>query len=1097
MRAYSGQHDIIVGSPVAGRSRPGLEGVVGYFVNLVPMRADISRNPSFVEFLRQVRRIVHEGLEHQDFPYGLMVQRLQPDRDPSRTPIFQVMFTYQKARRLDEQGLTPFALCAAGHRMNLGELSLESLAFDKQTALFDLTLMAVRANGRLSLALEYCTELFDAVWADRMLGHYRTLLESVVAEPHKPIADLRVLTHSEQRQLLEEWSGAHRHSSNPDICIHHCFEEQVKRTPDAIAVVLGDERITYRELDARASQLAQHLRSLGVEADVMVGLCLRRSPGALVALLGILKAGGAYVPLDPDYPSDRLAFLVHDARVSVIVTEERLCAVLPKTNAVVVCLDSDHETIAGYPAVVPQTSITPAHLAYVVYTSGSTGQPKGVMVTHASLVAAYRAWEESYALQAGPKRHLQMAGLAFDVFTGDWVRALSSGATLVICPRETLLDPPALHELMTSERIDCAEFVPAVAEALIRELEESGRTLSSMRLVAIGSDLWHAGQHERMRRLVGPGGRVVNSYGLTETTIDSSYFEGDLSAAPPDRSVPIGRPFAGTCMYVLDGQLRPVPVGVLGELYVGGCGVARGYLKNPGLTAERFLPDPYSGMSGARMYRTGDLARWLPDGVIDLVGRADDQVKIRGFRVELGEVEAALLRHPAVREAAVVARQKQNVSHDKHLAAFVVAGEASALEVVDLRRWMKERLPEFMVPATIVVLDALPLSPNGKVDRKALASLEPSTPGPEEEHVAPRNATEESLVRIASEVLGGSTVGIHDKFFELGIDSILIIQIVVRARRVGLHVTPAQLFQYQTIAELADVLDAAGLRVDPGSGIDASSLDSTPRSLLSEIDRDAAAKALGDHPGIEDVYPLTPVQDGMLFHSLLEPGSGVYIEQFTCRVRGMLDDEAFANSWRHVVGRHAALRTAIHWVESDRPVQVVYQSVDLPLEWQDWRELSPEAQEERLSEYLRADRERGFVPSWAPLFRLIVLRLSDDVAQLVLSSHHLIIDGWSLPVLLGEVLTVYERFVGGLDSSLPPSRPFRDYVAWLQAQDQTRAEEFWRRELAGFRLPTSLGIRRTGGESQPVAEPFAEQELSLTGQTSDALRAIANGTRSP
>jgi amino acid adenylation domain-containing protein len=1073
---YSGQDDFAVGTAVANRGRPETRGLIGYFVNMLGLRADLSGDPTFVELLARVRAEALGAYEHQELPLEALLEDLRLPRDPSRTPLFQVIFVLTK----NQVG-----------EASRGGLTLRPLhvGAGTGTAKFDLSLYMEETPEGFVGALEYSTDLFDEATVDRMLGHFRTLLEGVVADPDRRISELPLLSETERRRVLGDWAGSEP-AAGVETCVHHLFEAQAARTPEGVAVVHDGRRVSYRELNEQANQVAHHLRALGVGPEVRVGVCLDRSPELVAGLLGVLKAGGAYVPVDPDDPAGRLAFLLRDARVAVLLTVRGLVPKLAEAGAAaVVCLDADAPAIAARPTENPEPRATPANLAYVVYTSGSTGAPKGVMVSHASLALAYFAWERAYGLRDGVTRHLQAAGVAFDVFTGDWVRALGSGGTLVVCPRETLLDPPALHALMTRERVDFVELVPAVAENLMRHLEESGGSLDGVKLIAVGSDQWHAGQHERLRRLAGPSARVVNSYGLTEATIDSTFFEGALDGQPPGRPVPIGRPLAGTRVFVLDRAMRPVPAGVPGELFVGGVVVARGYLGRPGLTAGRFVPDPYGPAPGARLYRTGDLARWRPDGTLELVGRADHQVKVRGVRVEPGEVESALLQHESVRSAAVVARD--DAAGAKRLAAYVVPADPQAPpDPQALRRWLKDRLPDPMVPPSLVVLDALPLTPNGKVDRRALAALEPP-PAPRDpaaDTAAPRTPVEEQLVRLTSDVLGGASVGVHDNVFELGVDSIRVIQIVALARKGGLRLEPGQFFRHQTVAELAAVV---AVEPEPGSGL-VTTHSQAPGSLLSGADwRSLVESAAGR---VEDAYPLSPVQEGMLFHTVHAPRPGVYVEQFTCRLRGGLDVPAFERAWRRLIARHPALRTAVHRVESDRPVQVVYESADLPLSVEDWRDVAPSEQTGRLEEFLRTDRARGFVLSWAPLFRLTLIRLG-DADRLVWTYHHLALDGWCVPVLLKELLDLYDAARGGPEPALPPVRPFRDFLAWLRDQDGSEAEAFWKDELAGFRAPTPLGIGRARDDRPDETGGHGESEVRLSAGTTEALRAVARANR--
>ncbi|MDR3635536.1 MAG: condensation domain-containing protein, partial [Isosphaeraceae bacterium] len=627
--------------------------------------------------------------------------------------------------------------------------------------------------------------------------------------------------------------------------------------------------------------------------------------------------------------------------------------------------------------------------------------------------------------------------------------------------------PEALEALVHQERIECAEFVPAIAGPLLEHLERTAGRLDALRLIAIGSDLWLAGQHERLRRVCGRDTRVVNSYGLTETTIDSTYFEGELGNQPPDRPAPIGRPFAGTRLYVLDRRGVPAPPGVPGELYIGGAGVALGYLHNPALTAARFVPDPFAAEPGTRMYRTGDFVRWRDDGALEFLGRLDEQLKIRGYRIEPGEVEGTLTRHPAVCAAVVVARGDTPAA--RRLIAYVVGHEGTTLDPSALRRWLQERLPEPMVPAAFVPLEALPLTPNGKVDRKALPAPPSQAPTVGD---GPRSAVEDLLASIIGDVLGGDRVGVHEDLFALGMDSILIIQAVTRARQAGLRLDPAQLFRHATIAALAAALDGVPTATRPAT-------------LDHPLDGPTLERLLADERGgVEDAYPLSPVQEGMLFHdAAAAPGSGVYVEQVLCRLNGPLDLAAFETAWRQVAARHPALRTAIQWRDSDRPLQLVYRDAELPFEILDWRDVPAHEQRAQFEELLRSDRARGFVLTWPPLMRLTLVRLADDRAHLVWTVHHIVLDGWCVPLILQDVLAQYEA-----PTAEPhPPRPFRDYLAWLRGRDLAAAEAYWRGALRGVRGAVALDLDAPAtSDSSDLA--LREFEAKLAADVTDALR---------
>lgn len=692
---YTGQTDILVGSPIANRNRAELEGLIGFFVNTLVLRTDLSGNPPFGELLNRVRDTTLGAYAHEDLPFEKLVDELQPERNLSYMPLFQVMFQLQN--------LPPAA-------PELSGLTLTSLDIDKGTTQCDLSFDMVEVDGTLQASVEYCTDLFDATTIVRMLGHFQTLLEGIVANPDQSLANLPLLTATEQYQLLVEWNQPGKRAirealtapeSIPDRCIYHLFEAQVEATPDAIAVIFEQTEFeqtqyTYRELNQRSNQLARFLQKLGVKPEARVGIGIERSPDLIVAILAVLKAGAAYVPLDPGYPKERLVFMLEDAQVQVLLTQQRWldAGVFQQTQAL--SLDHNWQNIAQLSSDNLCIKTTADTLAYVIYTSGSTGRAKGVMIQHRSLVNAYFAWEEAYELRSRVRRHLQMASVAFDVFSGDWVRALCSGGTLVLCPRDFLLMPAKLYDLMQRHQVDCAEFVPVVLRNLMQYLAASGHRLDFMQLLICGSDRWYISEYQTFQHFCGSETRLINSFGLTEATIDSSYFEQATIPRSTDQLVPIGRPFTNTQLYILDHQLQLVPIGVPGELYIGGMGLARGYLNQPDRTAERFIPNPYHAplRNGDRLYKTGDLARWLPDGNIEFLRRVDYQEKIRGYRIELGEIEATVSQHPNVKE--VVALVREDSPGDKRLVAYVVpqsvqTGMArsteTALEAEQIAQW--------------------------------------------------------------------------------------------------------------------------------------------------------------------------------------------------------------------------------------------------------------------------------------------------------------------------------------------------------------------------------------------------------------------------
>ncbi len=1481
LRRCSGQTDLLVGCPVANRTRAELEGLVGFFVNTLVLRTDLSGDPTFRELVGRVKAVALEAYAHQDLPFEKLVGALNPERALSHSPLFQVVFNLQNAPlRLHQEGLTVSALNTA-----------------TGTAKFDLTLFVTDTPRDLRASIAYSTDLFDRGTVERLLGHYGRLLEGVVADPDCRISALPLLSEEERRQVLVEWNRTERELPR-DATLAGLFEAQVERTPDAVAVVFEGESVSYRELNRRANRLAHRLRTLGVAPEVRVGVCTERSLEMVVALLGVLKAGGAYVALDPGYPEARLSFMLADAAVPVLLTQARLVASLPPLPARVVLLDAEEETAAGEADANPGIATSPQGLAYVIYTSGSTGQPKGAMNTHAGICNRLLDMQERHRLSPAD-RVLQKAPFSFDVSVWEFFWPLTTGARLVLARPEGHKDSAYLVRLIEEEGITAVHFVPSMLRAFLAEPGVPG--LETLRLVFSGGEpLTRELQELFFSR---SAAELHNLYGPAEAAVDVTSW---ACRCGDDRGlVPIGRSLANNRAYVLDDRLQPVPIGVVGELYLGGVQVGRGYLERPDLTAERFVPDPFGGVAGARLYRTGDLVRRLDDGSLEYRGRIDHQVKVRGFRIELGEIEAALEGHPQVRAAAVTVRE--DTPGDRRLVAYV-AGEAGAPE---LRAYLQGKVPGYMVPAVFVRLDALPLNPSGKVDRRAL-------PAPEglveagEAYEGPRTRAEEVLARIWAEVLRVEAVGIRDNFFALGGDSILSLQVLARASDAGLRLSPKQIFQHQTVAELAAVAgtaSAADAEQGPVTGPVALTpaqrrfLDSEPeephhfnqallldlrrpvapevlRSALGDLqghhdalrtifDRTASgwearcvepgeevpfrrvdlggiaeeeqaraieaaatetqrsldlergplwrvvlfergegraprllvvihhlvvdgvswrvlledlqtaceqrarehrvklppkttsfkrwAERLSDHgrggeaeaeleywrgvglpgagrlpldfaageerntgastravstvlgeeetrallqevppayrtridevlltalvealcrwtgrdevvidleghgreelfegvdlsrtvgwftavyparlrrvpggagealkavkeqlrsvprrgigygvlrhlrgeplrsgaevvfnylgqfdswlggsglfapaPGgtgpsrserarrahrlevnglvsggrlrltwsysealhvrdtiaalargfesslraliahcrggawgltpsdfplarldqaaldrvvrggrdVEDVYPLSPMQEGMLYHTRHSPESGLYFQQGRFELEGTLDPAALRRAWERVLERHGALRTRFCLEGLPLPVQVVERGVSLPWAEEDWSGLLPRESEDRFKERLEADRRRGFDLDCAPLMRMTLVRLGEARHRLVWSFHHALFDGWCLPLLWREVLLLYRSHARGAPAALDDPRPYREYVAWLGRQDLGAAERYWRSELAGFRSPTPLPAG--GGRRRPAPDEGEVGESSLT-----------------
>ncbi|HLH25147.1 MAG TPA: amino acid adenylation domain-containing protein [Chloroflexota bacterium] len=795
---YTGQEDILVAGITAGRSRAEFERAIGCFINTVALRADLSGTPTFIQCLSRARETLLGALDHEDYPFSLLVQKLQADRDPSRLPLFDVAFQLQRIERYNKAyGADAPGQLDAVH--NVGGLELEPFTIQVAESQFDLFVNAFETDTTIAGKFLYDPDLFEAETIARMVGHFQALLEGVVVDPDRPIGTLPLLSDAERQQLLVEWNATAAPYPR-DVCLHDLVEQQVARTPDAVAVAFEGEGVSYRELDARANRLAHYLQRQGVGPDVLVGLCLERSVEMVVALLGVLKAGGAYLPLDPTYPHDRLAFMLDEAAPPVVLTQARLRDRVPASAARVLCLDADWTAIAAEPATAPGGAANPEHLAYVLYTSGSTGKPKGVMVPHQGVVNRLLWMQEQYQLTTAD-RVLQKTPYTFDVSGWEFFWPLLTGACLVMARPEGHKDPGYLVDLIQREQITTLHFVPPMLEAFLDEPGAPG--CHSVRQVFCSGEALPYQLQERFFARLGHAA-LHNLYGPTEASIDVTYWP--CQRRDGRRTVPIGFPVANTQIYILDRQLQPVPIGVPGELHIGGTQLARGYLNRPELTAEKFIPDPFGG-PGARLYKTGDLARWLPNGAIEYLGRLDHQVKLRGFRIELGEIEAVLAEHPAVRDALVLARE--DTPGDKRLVAYLIAADHSAPEPGKLRAFLKERLPDYMVPAAFVVVSAFPLTPNGKVDRQALPAPEATRGERAAPFVAPRSEVERQIAAIWQAVLRVETVGLDDNFFDLGGHSLLATQLVGRLQRLfGVELPVHSIFEAQTVAAQAQRIES-------------------------------------------------------------------------------------------------------------------------------------------------------------------------------------------------------------------------------------------------------------------------------------------------
>jgi len=1021
----SGQDDIVIGTPTANRSRAEIEGLIGFFVNTLALRVDVSNDPTVAELLQRVTNRALEAQDNQDIPFEHVVELINPVRSPAYSPLFQVMFVWEndEGLRLEFPGLSGESTAKAAHR----------------TAQFDLILTMRETRTGIEGELEYATTLFKRESVERMVGHYQALLAGMASDLARRIGDIPILSEAEHHQVVRAWNATdllHTH----ELCIQQLFEAQVRKTPDAIAVVYKDQELTYAALNARANRLAHRLRELGARPDSLVAIRAERSLDMVVGPLAVLKAGAAYVPLDPAQPLERLRQLLTDsAPIALLVqgdVSEGFAADMPEGLSIV-DLSLPFEAYPDTDPAPTETGLKPDNLAYVIYTSGSTGKPKGVMVEHRNLVASTLARHASYG-EVG--RFLLLSPIYFDSSVAGIFGTLTSAGTLVVAEQAALRDPSQLDAVLRRQRINTLLCVPALYGNYL-EFAGSRHQARHLTKVIVAGETCPPSLVARSAAQE-PQANLFNEYGPTEGTVWATMHpcvEGFTG-----RSVPIGRPVAGVRIYILDAQERPVPAGVAGQIHIGGSGVARGYLNRPDLTEERFVADPFSAEPGARMYKTGDMGRWLSDGTIEFLGRNDFQVKLRGFRIELGEIETALLQHPAIREAAVIAREGS--TGEPQLVAYVVGGEAFRAE--EFRSHLASRLPEYMVPAAYVQMRALPLTPNGKLDKGALP-----VPGADayatREYEAPQGEIETTVASIWSSLLKVEQIGRHDSFFALGGHSLLSVQVASRLRA-ALHVDIplSALFASSSLADFARLV----------SGAAPSRLPSVTKAERRER------------------LPLSFAQRRLWFVAQMEGGNAAYNIPYELRLSGRLDREALRRALDRIVARHEALRTTFSRLDGE-PVQHIESAEERRFQLVEMEASTPEeiarlAQEEEATPF---DLERG------PLVRGRLLREADDLHTLLITMHHIVSDGWSMGVFSEELSALYSAYAKGESDPLHPlAVQYADYAIWqathvsgplLEAQ-----AAYWKATLAGAPELLSLPTDRP----RPPVQSYAGGTLPFT-----------------
>ncbi|AIV32768.1 hypothetical protein NI25_03855 [Streptomyces sp. CCM_MD2014] len=1069
LHKLTGCDDVVVGFPVEGRKK-SFKRTVGHFTNSLLLRTPVAADHAFDSVLAATRAAHVGAVRHRALPTPTVLGRLTPGSALSGQSLYQVSFQFES----DRLSYGTRSILGGLGTVHIAGYDTEPVPVRQQVAQFPLRMQAGEIDDEIRGVLHYDPARLDA---DTVAGYARlfeNLVHQAVSDPTTTVAELGV------GGVVSSWSGVGVGAVGVGRPVFEAVVALAGSAPGDVAVVDGGGEWTYAELERASAVVAARLRESGVGPDSVVGLCLPRGALMAVAMLGVLRAGGAWLALDPSYPVERLRLMVGEAGCAVVVRgggQAGLLDGLLPAGTVVVEADGLDLTVE-----VDRAGLDAAHeddLAYLVFTSGSTGRPKGVAVTHRTLSRSTAARAAFYGPR--PPRFLLLSPFAFDSSYAGVFWTLTFGGTLVVPDAEQVKDADELAALVERHALTHTLTVPSFYRALLSRPGGPGRTL---RTVVVAGEACPADLLAEHRAVL-PDSDLVNEYGPSEATV---WATGHVCVDTDSGHVPIGTPIAGTTVFVLDGSLRPVAAGSVGELFVGGAGVARGYAGRGGLTAERFVPDPFSRVPGARLYRTGDLVRFGADGALEFCGRVDEQVKVRGFRVELGEIEAVLRSAADVTDAVVTAVAAPE-GGELRLAAYVVTPNGLPVDTTALRAWVAERLPAHMVPAAITGLDALPLSPNGKVDRRALPA--PRWEAADEGFVAPRNEVERRLAEVWCQVLGLERVGVHDDYLALGGDSILSIQVVAKARGAGIRISPRQIFEHPTIAALApQAEDLPSERDgDRGDGLHGTSSDAVaagplPTELLATWER--------AHGPLHAVWPMTGLQQGMLYHALAEPESDAYTEQLVCTLSGVLDPQVFLDAWRRAVNRHSALRAHCAWQEVDAPLLVVPRDIDVPAVYEDWTAVDDgtgRSAAERLDEFLASDRRSGFELSGSPLVRLALFRTAAEEWTFVWTNHHILMDGWSLPVVAGDAFALHTSLRTGAEPDLAPAPDYGAFVRWNASRDAGEDEAFWRKQLSGLTAPALLApVRATAAD--PRTAPY-EPSLRLSEERSRILRDVA------
>ncbi len=1055
LKKYSGDDEIVTGASITGRNQPETADQVGFFVNLLVLRNDLSGDPDFLQILERVKDTYFSGMRQSDIPFDLLVKELQPERVPGRNPLFQILFLFLQRSKEENK---------------IGETVIEPVSVPSFTSKFDFTLQVEDKGDTIGGLIEYKTSLFRASTISALIEVWQEILLQVTRDPLCPVSNIRMLSDDSERRIIEESSHAAAFPL-PYRSISEWFSRQAEATPDAVALSFQEQSLSYRQLEEKSNRLARYLIRKGVKKETLVALYSECSAEMLIALLAILKAGGVYVPLDPEYPSERQQHILEECEVSFIISTAQLIGKLQlrRKELQAILPDAEAQAILQEEPTLPQAEINPDNAAYIIHTSGSTGAPKGVVVTHRNVMRLMKSTEELFHFNGDDVWSL-FHSVSFDFSVWEIWGALLYGGRLVIVPPLTRRSPEDFHRLLRKEKVTVLNQTPSAFSRLMKADEEYQRKGSCsplhLRYVIFGGEaLQMASLTSWFNRYQEDSPKLINMYGITETTVHVTY---RLITAEDARSASgslIGKPLADLTLYILDENLHPVPTGVTGELYVGGAGVTRGYLKQETLTRERFIPNPFSS---GRLYKTGDLACRTCQGDIKYCGRNDFQVKVRGFRIEPGEIETVLQQHSTVKEAVVLVREE--TAGEKQLCAYVIPASGATVSPSDLRHHCMLKLPHYMVPSTFMQLGEWPLTTNGKLNRAALPAPDRNLSVSRSPYTAPRNEKERILAEIWSQVLKVDKIGIDDNFFHSGGDSILSLKVITGLNKRGLPCNLQQLYKYQTVRRMAEVLHLT-------EGEEITGFDTLPFSLLQESDRNRIPA------DAEDAFPLGQLQAGMLYHRELHPESAIYIDIFSFHMRLPWDEKAWKEVFRHLTDIHPMLRAGIHMTEFSEPLQIIHRNVPPAYSVEDARSLPEQKQKERINEIIEEYKKKNFTLHTPPLLSFHLLRRSDNEIQMTFCFHHAILDGWSVATMLTEMIRNFFslRETGTLLPAPAAEMRFAGFIDLERREMQSASHlTFWQEKLERLSFAPLPGWHQPKGGKREIRQFKTELAAELS-----------------